>query len=742
MSLWDIAMGKEVRALGGDAEGLGAIRCVVWSPDGRRLAAAGAQLIQVWDAATGAALLQLKGHDGPVNCVAWNPDGVRLASSGQDGTARVWDTVAGKGLPGPLHHGANVRTVAWSPDGNLLASGGDDNLVRIWDTTTGAAISVFRAHATVVQALAWQPGTRRLATVSNHDLILRQWDLSRTNQPLPALRGHASPILALAWGADGAWLASGDEAGEIKIWNPDAEDAQIKSEAIHGSFESVEWSPDGLRLAVAAANGFATILDASTEGIWRTFSAPKQSVSCVTWSRDGKHLAAAFDGDAPGPADAEHPAEVAAPRSSTPPVVIWDADTGGQLLALNGHAGAVRKVAWSPDSKRLVSAGRDGTAKIWNAETGEEVLTLRGLGGQMLTADWCPDGRRVATGSMRQPGIQIWDAATGEALRVLEPGSVFCVAWSPDGQRLATAHEDGRVIIWDAAGGKQLLVFRGHTAGVLEVAWNPDGIRMLSVGREGLVKIWDPNDGRELLTFGKFARAAWSRDGARLVCVGNNAPASLVLYDATLGYAVSRSARALAGLNRWLETHPDDLGYLRRRAEVFAALGEWDQSAADNRRKLARTRDEVPRWFETGWWVCGPRAGAMNPALPPGNQLEPVPATAANDSRASNPMVWQPLSAEAEGNLNLSDFIHGTAAESEPVASAQKRLWSAQSLKLTLLNQSSSPVRLWLNGQLTEAVAPPANAVVTLPAGWNTLLAKVPLQGTNTFAVKLLPVPR
>ena len=57
---------------------------------------------------------------------------------------------------------------------------------------------------------------------------------------------------------------------------------------------------------------------------------------------------------------------------------MWDAATGQETLTLKGHTGDVSSVAFSPDGKRLASAGGDGTVKVWDAATGQETLTLKG----------------------------------------------------------------------------------------------------------------------------------------------------------------------------------------------------------------------------------------------------------------------------------------------------------------------------------------------------------------------------
>jgi WD40 repeat protein len=52
-------------------------------------------------------------------------------------------------------------------------------------------------------------------------------------------------------------------------------------------------------------------------------------------------------------------------------VRLWDS-AGQQLLALRGHTGTVRALAFSPDGYRLASAADDGTIKVWDGTPFEE----------------------------------------------------------------------------------------------------------------------------------------------------------------------------------------------------------------------------------------------------------------------------------------------------------------------------------------------------------------------------------
>lgn len=51
-------------------------------------------------------------------------------------------------------------------------------------------------------------------------------------------------------------------------------------------------------------------------------------------------------------------------------IIIWDTASKKQLVVLRGHASQIFSLGWSPDGKRLASAGQDGTVRIWDASRG------------------------------------------------------------------------------------------------------------------------------------------------------------------------------------------------------------------------------------------------------------------------------------------------------------------------------------------------------------------------------------
>ena len=68
---------------------------------------------------------------------------------------------------------------------------------------------------------------------------------------------------------------------------------------------------------------------------------------------------------------------------------------------------------------------------------------------------------------------------------------------SGDAKQVLTGSFDNTAILWDAASGKKLHTFQGHTNFVMNVALSRDGKQPWTVSLDGTVRLWDPATGKE-----------------------------------------------------------------------------------------------------------------------------------------------------------------------------------------------------------------------------------------------------
>lgn len=165
LRLWKTASGQVVRMLQGQSKR--GFAQVFFSPDGKRLAALGGDVLHIWSIPDGMLL-----HERPGQAGAFSPDGRRLASVGSDSVSiemldaadwRVLFTM--RGHKSSSESAIGIAGVSFSPDGALLASAGyGDKTVRLWDAATGQAVFALQRD-NAVESVAFSPDSRILATL-------------------------------------------------------------------------------------------------------------------------------------------------------------------------------------------------------------------------------------------------------------------------------------------------------------------------------------------------------------------------------------------------------------------------------------------------------------------------------------------------------------------------------------------------------------------------------------------------
>jgi WD40 repeat protein len=466
------------------------------------------------------ALLTIPAHDDYVFSVTYSPDGKTLATASQDGTARVFDAGTGRlihTLPG---HSPNICwCVTYSPDGKLLASGGRDRTVKVWDTATGELRRTLGGHPDTVWSVAFSPPDGRLFASACVGAV-KLWD-TNTWREVRTFDGGWE----VKFSPDGRLLATAyydsPTSNRLLVWDVAALEKttglvapRLKHE---GHFGYIAFSPDGHSIAAPVWDPKpydVQILDAESGGTIRSLTGHARAVNAVVYSSGGVNgVAYSPDG------------RYLASASDDQTVKVWDARTGGLFHTFRGHTDHVRSPVFSPDSRRLATASLDGTVKIWDVTTlagpaGKETLTLASGPGSVLAVGHSPDGRSVAT--------------------IVGSGAVgFDVAKPKDPARVEA------VIIWDAKTGQKNRSLHNPTAGTChDVALDLGFVRIAWARENGAVEIRDATTNRLVLTLSGHTalveRVAYSHDGRRLASASRDG--TVRVWDAVTGQMIHRLA--------------------------------------------------------------------------------------------------------------------------------------------------------------------------------------------------------
>jgi WD40 repeat protein len=246
-------------------------------------------------------------------------------------------------------------------------------------------------------------------------------------------------------------------------------------------FYAAKFSPEGNVLALGSFDGSVDLYQSNGVLITRLVGLKTSEIRGLSFSPDGKKIASAGKGKS---------------------VRIWDIRTGKLISKFYAHQDDIVRVNFHPDGKKLLTGSKDGTVKLWDSDRGLELLTLnpKNVGnkssdkeaGAIQDTSFSPDGNLIVTA--KNTTIALWDLQ-GNLLAnaIAHDQELYSVKFHPDNKQLLTSGRDETVKLWQIQDQNRQIQFvrslKGTSTDILSLNFSADGDRIALASQDGSIQI-------------------------------------------------------------------------------------------------------------------------------------------------------------------------------------------------------------------------------------------------------------
>jgi WD40 repeat protein len=292
---------------------------------------------------------------------------------------------------------------------------------------------------------------------------------------------------------------------------------------------AVSFSPDGKYLATGSEDNNARVWDTAQLPKLTVLSEHTSRVHSVAFSPDGQVLATGGGDGA---------------------IVLWD-NQGKMLRRLDAHQAGVMALAFSPAGRTLASAGGDGRVVLWSDPVAStDALVLEGGAGRILCVNFSPDATTLIAGGTGN-SLRWWKLNAAEPVAkgslALPTGWAKVAAFSPDGKSLVCGGGGNGTLYlcaWQDDGPKVRAVLDKHQQRVNDITFAPDGKTFASGSEDASVKLWETATGKVVKDWSDLRfpvnGVSFAPDGRHLAVANGNSTVYLLRLGRTDSLAAGK----------------------------------------------------------------------------------------------------------------------------------------------------------------------------------------------------------
>ncbi len=413
--------------------GAGDATAFTFSPDGKLLALATTEMLQLMDTSTWGKVVLATYPTAQGTSLSFSPDGRFLLAT--DDQAHLYDVRSKRLLAefGVINRGG-LESAEFSPDGKYVLTQSDEGTVRLWDLNPWRAVA---------------DSDSRVVSTDSASILSA------------GLSPEGKIFITTGHSLDGG-------GSTVRVWEP-ASGLVISEIRLPAALSSVKLSPDG-KLVLTADNEKVRTWDLSSGRVLLELKI--DGLEGAQFNPNGKFIATrsrlliqlwdAYSGQPRGELKAEPPLMRTALSTSGKLVLMADG-RGTQIWDISGnqavkvHSDFLDSLSFSPDDKLIL--GKWDYLEVRDASIGRVISEFRGNMDILRSAAFSPDGNFVVTAS--------------------EP--------TTDKGILETASE---VQIWDVSSGNNIYDFLDHSQSVRFAKFSPDGRYVLAADYDGTVRVY------------------------------------------------------------------------------------------------------------------------------------------------------------------------------------------------------------------------------------------------------------